>query len=201
MEFAREADFGDTSPLGDDDEAVLAGIDERLAALGKIHRFGVRLIRNLLGLAEHELLHETCDSAHRTLHCTVGERDVLLTDRTTVQTAWRWKVVGGTTQPAVMAECTATCTGALVGDTTSRTTTLNRTISVTTDRPIARCWLACPLTQSQWSAARFSQSRRPVQPSTDHTWPSIHSGLSESRNATAAAGSRGSPRRVTRVKL
>jgi hypothetical protein len=115
MEFAQVADFEHTSPLSDDDEAVLAGIAERLAALGKVDRFGVRLIRNPLGLSEHELLHETCDSAHRTLHCTVGERDVLLTDRTTVQTAWRWKVVGGKTQPAVMGECTATCAGALVG--------------------------------------------------------------------------------------
>lgn len=115
MEFAQRAEFGGTSPLSDDDEAVLAGIAERLAALGKTHRFGVRLIRNPLGLSEHELLHETCNSARRTLHCTVGERGVLLTDRTTVQTAWRWRVVGGKTQPAVMGECTATCTRALVG--------------------------------------------------------------------------------------
>ena len=115
MEFAQVAEFGGTSPLSDDDEAVLAGIAERLAARGKIHRFGVRLIRNPLGLSEYELLHETCDSAHRTLHCTVGKRDVLLTDRTTVQTAWRWRVVGGKAQPAVMGECTATCTGAMIG--------------------------------------------------------------------------------------
>jgi hypothetical protein len=115
MEFAQVAEFGDTSPLRDDDEAVLAGIAERLAALGKTHRFGVRLIRNPLGLSQHELLHETCDSARRALHCTVGERDVLLTDRATVQTAWRWRVVGGKPQPAVMGECTATCSGGLVG--------------------------------------------------------------------------------------
>ena len=113
MEFAPVAEFGDTSPLSDDDEAALAGIAERLAALGKMNRFGVRLIRNPLGLSEHELLHETCDSAHRTLRCTVGKRDVLLTDQTTVQTAWRWRVVEGKTQPAVMSECTVTCTRAL----------------------------------------------------------------------------------------
>jgi hypothetical protein len=109
MEFAEPPDFGDTAPLTDDDEAILAGIAERLAAQGKIQRFGVRLIRNPLGLSEDELLHETCDKANRTLNCTVGERDALLTDQTIVETAWRWKVVEGETEPAVMGQCTATC--------------------------------------------------------------------------------------------
>jgi hypothetical protein len=109
MEFAEPADFGDVSPLSDADEAVLAGIAERLQARGKTERFGVRLIRNPLGLSEHELLHETCDRAHRTLHCTVGERDAMLADRTIVQTAWRWRVVHGETQPMVMQDCTAGC--------------------------------------------------------------------------------------------
>jgi hypothetical protein len=109
MEFAQPADFGDIPPLNDDDAAVLAGIAERLQTHGKIERFGVRLIRNPLGLARRELLHETCDSAHRTLHCYVGDRDALLADETTVQTAWRWNVVQGQTQPTVMQECTAGC--------------------------------------------------------------------------------------------
>jgi hypothetical protein len=109
MEFAGMGDFGDTSPLSDDDEAVLAGIAERLTAHGKVDRFGVRLIRNPLGLSENELLHETSDSAQRTLHCTVGERDELLADSTTVQTAWRWRVTQGETHPVVMSDCTATC--------------------------------------------------------------------------------------------
>jgi hypothetical protein len=109
MEFAEPAHFGDISPLSDDDEAVLAGIAERLAAHGKTERFGVRLIRNPLGLSEHELLHETCDSAQRTLYCNVGERDALLADHTTVETAWRWKVVQDKTHAAVMQDCTATC--------------------------------------------------------------------------------------------
>jgi hypothetical protein len=109
MEFAAPVDFGDMAPLSDDDEAVLAGIADRLRANGKIERFGVRLIRNPLGLSEHELLHETCDSAHRTLRCDVGERDALLADRTVVQTAWRWKVVHGEAEPTVMQDCTATC--------------------------------------------------------------------------------------------
>ena len=111
MEFAQPADFGDTSPLSEDDEAVLAGIAERLAAHGKTDRFGVRLIRNALGLSEDELLHETCDSAHRMLHCTVGRRDALLDDPTVVQTAWRWKLVHGKSAPTVMRDCTATCVG------------------------------------------------------------------------------------------
>jgi hypothetical protein len=99
MEFAEPADFGDTSPLSEDDEAVLAGIAGRLAAHGKVGRFGVRLIRNPLGLSDDELLHETCDSAHRMLHCTVGERDALLDDPTIVQTAWRWKVLQAEQHP------------------------------------------------------------------------------------------------------
>ncbi len=109
MEFAEPADFGAVSPLSDDDEAVLAGIAERLQAHGKIERFGVRLIRNPLGLSEHELLHETCDSAQRTLHCDVGERDAVLADHTVVQTAWRWRVVQGETEPMVMQDCTVSC--------------------------------------------------------------------------------------------
>jgi hypothetical protein len=112
MEFAAPADFGDTSPLSDDDEAALAGIAARLAARGKTERFGVRLIRNPLGISEHELLHETCDSAQRTLHCTVGQRDAILADQTIVQTAWRWKVVQDNAQPTVMQDCTATCVSA-----------------------------------------------------------------------------------------
>ena len=49
MEFADPANFGSTSPLSADDEAVLAGIAERLRAHGKDERFGVRLIRNSSG--------------------------------------------------------------------------------------------------------------------------------------------------------
>jgi|GEM_PF-741215 len=109
MEFAAPGDFGDTLPLSEHDEQVLAGIAERLATHDKMERFGVRLIRNPLGLSEHELLQETCDSAQRTLHCHVGERDALLDDHTTVQTAWRWKVALGHSEPSVMQECTASC--------------------------------------------------------------------------------------------
>jgi hypothetical protein len=109
MEFAAPADFGDTAPLSDDDEAVLAGLAERLAAHGKTDRFGVRLIRNPLALTENELLHESSDSANRTLSCVVGLRDEVLAERTTIQTAWRWTVKEGATAPIVMQDCTAAC--------------------------------------------------------------------------------------------
>jgi hypothetical protein len=109
MEFAEPADFGSTSPLSGDDETVLAGIAERLQAHGKTQRFGVRLIRNPLGLSEHELLLETCDSARRTLHCNVSERDAIPATQSVIETTWRWKLVQGKTEPAVMQECTAGC--------------------------------------------------------------------------------------------
>src|SRR6476661_8554167 len=67
MEFASEADFGDTSPLSDGDEATLRGIAERLQAHGKLERFGIRLIRNPLGLSDDEVLNETFHSVNRTL--------------------------------------------------------------------------------------------------------------------------------------
>jgi hypothetical protein len=109
MEFAAPGDFGDAAPLSDDDEAVLAGIAERLASHGKTDRFGVRLIRNALGLSPAEVLHETSDSSGRTLNCEVGQRDEVLAESTTIQTAWRWTVVDGGTAPIVMQDCTATC--------------------------------------------------------------------------------------------
>jgi hypothetical protein len=108
MEFAEPADFGDVSPLSDDDDAVLAGLAQRLQAHGKIDRFGVRLIRNPLDLSEHELLSETSDSSQRTLHCTVTERDAMHT-QITIETNWRWRVVQGDSAPAVMVECTLSC--------------------------------------------------------------------------------------------
>jgi len=109
MEFAQPDDFGDASPLSDEDVAVLAGIAERLQAHDKIQRFGVRLIRNPLGLSEQEMLHETCDSSTRTMHCTVGERDAMLADQNTIQTAWKWRVLQGATDAIVMQDCTAGC--------------------------------------------------------------------------------------------
>ena len=102
MEFAEPDDF-DTEPLSDDDEAILTGICERLQVHDKMQRFGVRLIRNPLGLSANELLHETCDSASRTTHCTAGDRDAMLTDHNTIQTAWKWRVVQGGSETVVIA--------------------------------------------------------------------------------------------------
>ncbi len=106
MEFAHPADFGSTSPVDPDDEAVLAGIAERLRAHGKTERFGVRLIRNPLGLNENEVLVETCDFAHRTLQCSVSERDGLAN---TVETTWQWKPSPGKSRPEVVMSCSAMC--------------------------------------------------------------------------------------------
>jgi len=108
MEFAAPADFGDTAPFNAEDEAILMGIAEKLDAMGKLDRFGVRLIRNPLVLAEGELLHETSDSSDRTLHCVVTDRAALVPENT-IETTWRWRVIDGETQPTVMQECTVGC--------------------------------------------------------------------------------------------
>ena len=105
----RDMDGTDVGVLHEDDRACLDELGQYLVATDAWQRFGVRLIRNPLGLSEHELLHETCDSVRRTLQCDVGERDALLADRTVVQTAWQWKVVHGEGKPTVMQDCSATC--------------------------------------------------------------------------------------------
>ena len=108
MEFADPTDFGSTSPLRADDETALAGIAERLRGHGKTERFGVRLIRNPLGLTGNEVLIETCDVAHRTLHCSVGERDSSRTG-TTIETTWQWEPSLSTTGPQVKRYCAYQC--------------------------------------------------------------------------------------------
>jgi hypothetical protein len=109
LEFAEPDDFGDTEPLSDDDAIILAGIAERLQSHDKVERFGVRLIRNPLGLAENELLHETSDSTDRAMNCVVGDRDEVLVAQRAIQTAWKWRVVDGGSETVVMQECTAGC--------------------------------------------------------------------------------------------
>ena len=71
MKFADSSQCGPARPVIDDDEAVLIGIAERLRAHEKTDRFGVRLIRNQLGLSEDQELMETCDKPRRALHCAV----------------------------------------------------------------------------------------------------------------------------------
>lgn len=109
MEFAESADFGPTSPLCADDETVLAGIAERLRAYGKIDRFGVKLIRNPLGLSDRDVLVETCDTANRTLRCCAIARDAIPSDRDVVETTWQWRVIEDTGQPVVMQTCNTAC--------------------------------------------------------------------------------------------
>jgi hypothetical protein len=89
MEFAGPADFGAVAPLSAADEAVLAGLAARLRAHAKTDRFGVRLIRNQLGLSEDQVLLETCDSVQRALHCDVVERPNMPAN--TIDTAWEWE--------------------------------------------------------------------------------------------------------------
>ncbi|MGO9044034.1 MAG: hypothetical protein ACLQIK_21095 [Mycobacterium sp.] len=108
MEFADPTDFGSTSSVSPDDQAILAGIAQRLRAHRKTERFGVRLIRNPLGLKENEVLLETCDLAHRTLHCSVAERD-RVRPGTTVETSWQWEPSLSNTGPKVKQFCTALC--------------------------------------------------------------------------------------------
>ncbi len=108
LEFAEPADFGSISPLSADDETALAGIADRLQAHGKTERFGVRLIRNPLGLNENEVLLETCDIAHRTLRCSVGERDGIRAG-STVETSWQWEPSLSKTGPKVKQYCASQC--------------------------------------------------------------------------------------------
>jgi hypothetical protein len=109
MEFADPTDFGSTPSVRPDDEAILTGIAERLRAHGKTERFGVRLIRNPLGLNDDEVLVETCDIAHRTLHCSVGERDSA-SAATTIETTWQWEPSLSKTGPKVKQRCMSSCT-------------------------------------------------------------------------------------------
>ncbi len=108
MEFADPADFGFTPSVNPDDEVILTGLAERLCAHGKIERFGVRLIRDPLGLNDNEVLIETCDIAYRSLQCSVGERDGIGAG-STVETTWQWKPRLSNTGPKVHRYCTALC--------------------------------------------------------------------------------------------
>ncbi len=108
MEFSDQADFGSTSSVSPDDESVLAGISERLQAHGKTERFGVRLIRNPLGLGDNDVLLETGDITHRTLRCSVVKRDG---DRAAdaVETSWQWTPSLSKTRPRPIQKCASLC--------------------------------------------------------------------------------------------
>jgi hypothetical protein len=104
MEYTDPANLGCTAPLCDDDETVLAGVAKRLRAHGKTERFGVRLIRDPLGVLENEVLVETCDMTHRRLHCSVNNRADVHAD--SIETTWLWRPCPG---PAVMQYCSMMC--------------------------------------------------------------------------------------------
>ena len=106
-----------------DDEAALAGIAERLRAHGKTERFGVRLIRNPLGLNEDEVLLETCDLAHRTLYCSVGA-SVTASTRHHCRTSRQRKPSPSKTGPKVKQYAR------LVPDATEWRTTIRRAIAI-----------------------------------------------------------------------
>jgi hypothetical protein len=114
LEFSELSSFGDVAPLSVDDEAVLVGIAQRLRSHGKVDRFGVKLIRNPLGLTEDQLLLETCDMATRTQYCEIGSRELLPSGRSIIETTWRWRLTPGTSHPVVMQQCTAGCIPAAV---------------------------------------------------------------------------------------
>ncbi|HTY27999.1 MAG TPA: hypothetical protein VMD51_07625 [Mycobacterium sp.] len=88
MEFAGPVDFGPADPIGPVDEKVLAGVAEILREHGKIDRFGIRLIRNHLGIADDQELMETCDKTRRALHCAVIETSDRPAENA-VETTWR----------------------------------------------------------------------------------------------------------------
>jgi hypothetical protein len=89
------------------DGVGVIGLADRLRAHDKTERFGVRLIRNRLGLGENEVLVETCDIAHRTLHCGVGDRDGL--GANSVETSWQWKPSPSKTGPTPKLWCEIFC--------------------------------------------------------------------------------------------
>jgi hypothetical protein len=93
MEFANSSQCGPARPVIDDDEAVLMGIAERLRAHEKTDRFGVRLIRDPLGVTDRELLVESADTAHRTVHYKVAGRTDIRPGDTVIETTWQWKPV------------------------------------------------------------------------------------------------------------
>src|SRR5437763_4860560 len=109
MEFAAPADFGSTSQLNRDDETVLAGLAERLQSQSKTGRFGIRLVRNPLGLSDNDVLLETCDLYGRTLHREVIDRGDI-PSQGTIETTWQFKPVIIKTRPTVTMACRSTCT-------------------------------------------------------------------------------------------
>lgn len=107
MEFAVRADLGTMRPFDDDDELLLRGLRDALEVHGKTDRFGVRLIRDPIGLTDDEILVETCNLESRLLRCDVALRDSLSAP-TIVETAWQWSPGSDGQTPSM--DCRTLCT-------------------------------------------------------------------------------------------
>jgi len=81
----RDMDATDVAVLDGADRACLDELGQ-----GKTERFGVRLIRDPLGLLDNEVLLETCDIAHRAVRCSGAERHSVHAENS-VETTWQWK--------------------------------------------------------------------------------------------------------------
>jgi len=103
MEFAAPADLGSAMPVSPADEVVLAGLAEILQAHDKVDRFGVRLIRDQLGLSEGETLLENFDMEARTLYCEVTDQAAIPAH--SIETTWRWEPVITKTSPTPVMTC------------------------------------------------------------------------------------------------
>ncbi|MCV7424293.1 hypothetical protein H7K45_27445 [Mycobacterium yunnanensis] len=108
MEFSPTADLGATSPISDDDEAVLAGIEQRLRARAKTNRFGVKLVRDPLELAPTEVLLETCDFGNRVLSSDVTGRSEIAPN-TFIETVWNFRPAVDGADRIVMQDCNIGC--------------------------------------------------------------------------------------------
>jgi hypothetical protein len=102
MEFTTLADLEPAAPLSPSDEAVLTGLAGILESHGKADRFGVRLIRDRLGITNDEVLLETCNTEARTLHCAVADRGPR---STRIDTTWQWKPEVIKTSPTPVMTC------------------------------------------------------------------------------------------------
>jgi hypothetical protein len=90
MEFTRLVNLGRVAPLNDADEVVLAGLADRLQALGKVDRFGARLIHDTLPVSDEQIVVETCDELRRSMNCRVVNRNAFA-DGPFVGTTWQWE--------------------------------------------------------------------------------------------------------------
>ena len=108
MEFSPLADLGPTSPLSAEDEAILAGIEQRLRAHDKTDRFGVKLVRDPLSLAADEVLLETCDFENQILSSDVKRRSAV-EQETFIETVWNFRPAPDGADIVVMQDCNIGC--------------------------------------------------------------------------------------------